>query len=78
MAWTDCMRWRRAASVVRGIGWGVAGLIFCTAATAMFTIDSADGLMTFALSGALSMLVLGIAHGIAWAVDRRGDRLVTR
>jgi hypothetical protein len=56
----------------------MAGLIFCSAATAMFTIETPDGLTTFALSGVLSMMVLGVAHGIAWAVDRRGDRIVTR
>jgi hypothetical protein len=41
-------------------------------------LDTPDGLTSFALSGALSMIVLGLAHGIAWAVDRRGDRLVAR
>ena len=77
MAWVDCMRWRRAASVVRGIGWVMAGLIFCAAAAATFALDAADTL-TVTLSGVLSLAVLGAAHLLGWWIDKRGDRLVTR
>lgn len=78
MAWVDCMRWRRIASIIRGIGWTFFGVTLCSAAVATFGSESGDGLGTFALLTALSMLVLAIAYAIAWFVDRRGDRLVTR
>jgi 4-hydroxybenzoate polyprenyltransferase len=77
MAWVDCMRWRRAASIVRGVGWGLASLIFCTAAAATFTVEAPDAL-AITLCAASSLLVLGITYGISWLIDRRGDRLVTR
>lgn len=77
MAWIDCMRWRRMASIIRGIGWTFSGITFCSAAVATFGSDG-DGLHTFAVFAGGSVLVLGIAQGIAWFVDRQGDRLVTR
>ena len=78
MAWVDCMRWRRMASVVRGIGWAVSGLLFLAGVVITFGEEGGDGLATFALFTILSVIVLGVAHGAAWAIDKRGDRLVTR
>jgi hypothetical protein len=77
MAWIDCMRWRRAATVVRGIGWTAAGLVFFAAAGATFAMESTDTL-TIALFGVMSLVILGAAHLIGWWIDKRGDRLVTR
>jgi hypothetical protein len=71
------MRWRRAASVVRGIGWVLAGIIFFAAAAATFTLDAMDTI-TIAVCGILSLVVLGASHLLGWWIDRRGDRLVTR
>ena len=77
MAWIDCMRWRRAATVVRGIGWCAAGLIVFGAAAATFTADATDT-MTIVICGVLSLAVLGAAHLVGWWIDKRGDQLVTR
>ena len=77
MAWVDCMRWRRAASVVRGIGWSVAAVIFAIAAAQTFGTEAPDG-VAIAVCGALSLLVLGAAHLLGWWIDKRGDQLVTR
>jgi heme O synthase-like polyprenyltransferase len=71
------MRWRRAATVVRGIGWTAAGLVFFAAAGATFAMESTDTL-TIALFGVMSLVILGAAHLIGWWIDKRGDRLVTR
>jgi hypothetical protein len=71
------MRWRRAATVVRGIGWFAAGLIFCGAAAATFMADATDTL-TIVICSVLSLAVLGAAHLVGWWIDKRGDRLVTR
>lgn len=78
MAWIDCMRWRRFASIIRGIGWTFSGLTFCSAAVATFGSESGEGLATFAVLTGIAVLVLGIAYAIAWLADRRGDRMVTR
>jgi hypothetical protein len=77
MAWVDCMRWRRVASVIRAFGWVASGLIISGGAAATFVLDS-GGLSVFALSVASCLIVLGIAHAIGWVADRRGDRLVKR
>ena len=77
MAWVDCMRWRRAASVVRGVGWVVAGVVFCAAAAATFALEATDT-MAVAVCGLVSLTILGAAHGLGWWIDKRGDRLVTR
>jgi uncharacterized membrane protein AbrB (regulator of aidB expression) len=71
------MRWRRAASVVRGVGWVIGGFILCAAAAATFAHDALDTL-TVTLFGVVSLLVIGTAHLIGWWIDKRGDRLVTR
>jgi hypothetical protein len=78
MAWVDCMRLRRVATIVRGIGWTVSVVIFGCAAVLTFVADNEHGLTIFAALGVVAMVVLGLTHGIAWAFDRRGDRIVTR
>jgi hypothetical protein len=80
MAWIDCMRLRRVATTVRAVGWTVSGLMFGFAATTTFMLESGDhhGLAVFAVLTITSIAILGVAYAIAWAVDRRGDRLVTR
>ena len=77
MAWIDCMRWRRAASVVRGIGWVVGGLIL-TAVTFMTIAHDSTDTLTMVLAGVVSLGVIGTAHLIGWWIDKQGDRLVTR
>lgn len=74
------MRLRRVATTIRAIGWTVSGLMFGFAAVTTFMLESGDhrGLAVFAVLTAASVVVLAVAHAIAWAVDRRGDRLVTR
>lgn len=78
MAWVDCMRLRRVATVVRGVGWTVSALIFSFAAVLTFVTDNEHGLSVFAALAAVAMVVLAVTHGIAWAFDRRGERIVTR
>jgi hypothetical protein len=78
MAWVDCMRLRRVATIVRGVGWTVSTVIFCCAAVLTFVTDNEHGLMIFAALSAVATVVLGLTYGIAWAFDRRGDRIVTR
>ena len=78
MAWVDCMRLRRVAMIIRASGWAVAGLIFATAALTGFTSEGDVALGIFGVLGAASGIVLAITYALAWLVDRRGDRLVTR
>ncbi|HEX2828773.1 MAG TPA: hypothetical protein VHP37_20650 [Burkholderiales bacterium] len=78
MAWVDCMRLRRVATIIRSIGWTVAGLIFTYAAVATFLSEAENALAVFGVLGAASVIVLAITYALAWIVDRRGDRLVTR
>ena len=78
MAWVDCMRLRRVASVVRGVGWSVSALIFVFAAGAAFLVEGDHGLVPFAVIAAASAAILAVTYAIAWALDRRGERLVTR
>ena len=78
MAWVDCMRLRRVATTVRAIGWTIAGLIFGFAAVTTFMLEGDHGLVMFGVLTVASVIVLAIAYAIAWIVDRRGDRLVTR
>ena len=78
MAWIDCMRLRRVATVIRAAGWTVAGVMFAVAATAAFVVDTEHAMGIFAVLGAAALIVLAITYAFAWLVDRRGDRLVTR
>jgi hypothetical protein len=72
------MRWRRAAAFVRGIGWAIATVVSCSAAAATFVAETPDALATFAVSTAVSLTVIAVAHVIGRVLDRRGERLVTR
>ena len=78
MAWVDCMRLRRVATIIRAAGWTISGIIFAVAAVAGFMVESDHSMAIFAVLGAASVVVLGITYALAWLVDRRGDRLVTR
>jgi len=78
MAWVDCMRLRRVATIIRGIGWTVAGLMFGGAALTAFLVESDQALAIFGVLSAASVVLLAITYALAWVVDRRGDRLVTR
>jgi hypothetical protein len=78
MAWVDCMRLRRVATIIRTIGWTVAGLMFAFAAVMTFLSESEHALTMFGALSAASVIVLAICYALAWIVDRRGDRLVTR
>lgn len=78
MAWVDCMRLRRVATIIRSIGWTVASLMFAFAAIVTFMSEAENALAMFGVLGAASVIVLAICYALAWIVDRRGDRLVTR
>ena len=78
MAWVDCMRLRRVATIIRATGWTIAGVMFLYAAVATFMSESENALAVFGVLGAASVIVLAICYALAWIVDRRGDRLVTR
>ena len=78
MAWIDCMRLRRVATIIRAAGWTVSGIMFVVAAIAGFMVESDHAMAMFAILGAASIIVLAITYALAWLVDRRGDRLVTR
>ena len=78
MAWVDCMRLRRVAGIVRTIGWILASITFVMALIASFQTESSESVVAFGVFLAIALAVLGAAHLIAWAIDRRGDRLVTR
>ncbi len=78
MAWVDCMRWRRAAAIVRGIGWACAAIVFCSAAAATLTADSPEALTSFVVSTLVSLGIIAAAHVIGRLLDRRGEQLVTR
>ena len=78
MAWVDCMRLRRIATIVRGVGWTISGLMFGFATITTFLLEGDHGLTLFALLTVASVLVLAVTYAVAWLVDRRGDRLVTR
>jgi hypothetical protein len=78
MAWIDCMRLRRVATIIRAVGWGVSGVMFAVAATAAFMVESDHAMAIFAVLGVASIILLAITYALAWVVDRRGDRLVTR
>jgi peptidoglycan/LPS O-acetylase OafA/YrhL len=78
MAWVDCMRLRRVATVVRGVGWTVSAVIFSCAAVLTFVTENEHGLTIFVALAAVAIVVLAVSHGIAWAFDRRGERIVTR
>ena len=78
MAWVDCMRLRRVATIIRAIGWTVSGLMLVFVAVAAFLIEGDHVLPMFGVLGAAAVIVLAICSALAWIVDRRGDRLVTR
>jgi hypothetical protein len=78
MAWVDCMRLRRVATIIRAIGWTASGVMFTVAAAGAFLSESDQALTLFAVLTAASIIVLAITYALAWRVDRRGDRLVTR
>ena len=78
MAWIDCMRLRRVATIIRAAGWTVSGIMFAVAAVAGFVVESAHAMVMFGVLGAAAIIVLAITYALAWLVDRRGDRLVTR
>ena len=78
MAWVDCMRLRRVATIIRATGWSVSGVLFAFAAVATFMSEGDHALAFFGVLGAASGIVLAITYALAWIVDRRGDRLVTR
>jgi len=78
MAWVDCMRLRRVATIIRAIGWTVAGLMFGFATVATFMSEGEHVLAMFGVLTAASVSVLAICDALAWVVDRRGDRLVAR
>jgi uncharacterized membrane protein YphA (DoxX/SURF4 family) len=78
MAWIDCMRLRRVATIIRAAGWTVSGVMFAVAAAAAFIVESDHAMAMFAILGVAAIIVLAITYALAWLVDRRGDRLVTR
>lgn len=78
MAWVDCMRLRRVAGIVRTVGWILAAIGLCMAVIASFEAESSQSVWAFGVFLGVALLILGAAHLIAWAIDRRGDRLVTR
>ena len=78
MAWVDCMRLRRVATIIRTAGWTVSGLLFVIGVANSFTVESDQALATFGVLTAASLIVLAITYALAWIVDRRGDRLVAR
>jgi hypothetical protein len=78
MAWIDCMRLRRVATIIRGVGWTMSGLMFVVAAGTALTSDNEHALALFGVLSAASLIVLGITHALAWVIDKRGDRVVTR
>ena len=78
MAWVDCMRLRRVATIIRAVGWTVSGCMLAFVAVAAFLIEGDHALVIFGVLGAAAMIALAICYALAWIVDRRGDRLVTR
>ena len=78
MAWIDCMRLRRVATIIRATGWTISGILFVVAAVTAFVSEGDHALGIFGVLGAASAIVLAITYALAWLVDRRGDRLVTR
>ena len=78
MAWVDCMRLRRVATIIRAVGWSTSGVMLAVAAVAAFIVDTDHVMAIFGVLGTASLIVLAITYALAWVVDRRGDRLVTR
>jgi hypothetical protein len=78
MAWVDCMRLRRVATIIRAAGWTASGLMFAAGASAAFVFESDPAAAILGMAGGASVIVLAVAYGLAWVVDKRGDSLVTR
>jgi hypothetical protein len=78
MAWVDCMRLRRVATIIRAVGWSASGLMFTVAAGAAFVVESDQALPIFGVFATASLILLAITYALAWLVERRGERLVTR
>ena len=73
MSWVDSMRLRSRADKVRAVGW--VNLLF---AVIWSMFDSSDGIAILALAGIWSAAVMALTYGIAWVIDKRADRVVTR
>ena len=73
MAWVDSMRLRRRADKVRAVGW--VNLFFAVIWSA---IHGSDGIAVLALAGVWAAAILALTYGIAWIIDKRADRVVTR
>jgi hypothetical protein len=71
MAWVDCMRLRRRADKVRGLGWLNLLVSVIGSITAL---DSA----VLAIAALWAASVMAITYAIAWMIDKRADRVVTR
>ena len=78
MAWVDCMRLRRVATIVRIVGWVMAAVSFCIAVVETFANEATESVLLFVIFAGIALGVLGVAHLVAWVIDKRGDRLVTR
>lgn len=78
MAWVDRMRMRRLATLIRAAGWTAAGLMFGMATLAALSGEGEHVLPEWGALAAGAAVVLGIAHALAWLVDRRGERLISR
>ena len=71
MAWVDCMRLRRRADKVRGLGW--LNLLV----SVVWSITALDAAI-LALAGVWAGSVMALTYGIGWVIDKRADRVVTR
>lgn len=73
MAWVDSMRLRRKADIVRALGW-----VNLFASLLWSLVHVSEGLAVLGVLGAWAVAVMALTHGIAWIIDRRADRVVTR
>lgn len=73
MSWADCMRLKRRADRVRMVGWVNFGITVLVAA-----VETSEGWVVLAVSGAWVAVVLALTHGMAWLIDRHADSIVRR
>ena len=78
MAWVDCMRLRRVATIIRTTGWTVTGLLIMAGALATFTIEGDSAAAILIVLGGASIVVVAVTQALGWMCDKRGDRIVTR
>jgi hypothetical protein len=78
MSWRDSQRLTGLAHTVRRAGWLLFALLVLAVTADAAASDGGGSLLLIGVAAVAGAAVLGVTHAIAWLMDRRAERVVTR